>query len=87
MQIMNVFICRHPKESVFHSAWFGNRLLLLGVALEIILILLIVYTPLGNQLFGTAPIEIEIWLYAIPFCLVMLILDELRKVLLRYCDR
>src|SRR5688500_5873011 len=87
MQIMNVFICRHPKESVFHSAWFGNRLLLLGVALEIILILLIVYTPLGNQLFGTAPIEIEIWLYAIPFCLVMLILDELRKVLLRYSER
>jgi magnesium-transporting ATPase (P-type) len=40
MQIMNVFICRHPSESVFHSGWFGNRLLLLGIALEIILILL-----------------------------------------------
>ncbi len=47
MQIMNVFICRHPSESVFHSGWFGNRLLLLGVVLEIILILLIAYTPLG----------------------------------------
>lgn len=84
MQIMNVFICRHSRESVFHLAWFGNRLLLLGVALEIILILLIVYTPLGNSLFGTASIDMDVWLYAIPFCLVMLILDELRKVLLRY---
>ena len=84
MQIMNAFICRHPRESVFHTAWFGNRLLLLGIVLEIILILLIVYTPLGNSMFGTAPIGINVWLYAIPFCLVMLILDELRKVLLRY---
>lgn len=83
MQIMNVFICRHPSESVFHTGWFGNRLLLLGIALEIILILLIVYTPLGNSMFGTAPIEIDVWLYAIPFCLVMLVLDELRKARLR----
>ncbi len=83
MQIMNVFICRHPSESVFHSGWFGNRLLLLGIAVEIILILLIVYTPLGNSMFGTAPIEIDVWLYAIPFCLVMLVLDELRKARLR----
>ncbi|MDO9312287.1 MAG: cation-translocating P-type ATPase C-terminal domain-containing protein [Nitrosomonas sp.] len=71
MQIMNVFICRHPSESVFHSGWFGNRLLL------------IVYTPLGNHMFGTAPIEIDVWLYAIPFCLVMPVLDELRKARLR----
>ncbi|MDO9471274.1 MAG: cation transporting ATPase C-terminal domain-containing protein [Nitrosomonas sp.] len=83
MQIMNVFICRHPSESVFHSGWFGNRLLLLGVVLEIILILLIAYTPLGNSMFGTTPIETDVRLYAIPFCLVMLVLDELRKARLR----
>ncbi len=83
MQLMNVFICRHPTESVFRFAWFGNRLLLLGIASEIILILLIVYTPLGNHLFGTAPIGIDVWLYAIPFAFAMLALDELRKALLR----
>ncbi len=87
MQIMNVFICRHPTESVFHFAWLGNRLLLLGVATEIGLILLIVYTPWGNRLFGTAPISLDIWLYAIPFALAMLILEELRKVLLRYISK
>ncbi len=38
---------------------------------------------LGNSMFGTAPIEIDVWLYAIPFCLVMLVLDELRKARLR----
>jgi magnesium-transporting ATPase (P-type) len=83
MQVMNVFLCRHPRESVFRFPWFGNRLLLLGIALEITLILLIVHTPLGNSLFGTAPISIDVWLYAIPFAFAMLALDELRKVLLR----
>lgn len=34
-------------------------------------------------MFGTAPIEIDVWLYAIPFCLVMLVLDKLRKARLR----
>jgi magnesium-transporting ATPase (P-type) len=87
MQIMNVFICRHPTESAFRFAWFGNRLLLLGVAVEIGLILLIVYTPWGNSLFGTAPISLDVWLYAIPFALVMLILEELRKILLRYSNK
>jgi len=85
MQVMNVFICRHPRESVFRFAWFGNRLLLLGIALEITLILLIVYTPLGNSLFGTAPIDLDVWLYAIPFAFAMLTMDELRKALLRRC--
>lgn len=84
MQIMNVFICRHPTESAFRFAWFGNRLLLLGVTIEISLILLIVYTPWGNRLFGTAPITSDVWLHAIPFALAMLILEELRKALLRY---
>jgi calcium-translocating P-type ATPase len=83
MQVMNVFLCRHPRESVFRFPWLGNRLLLLGIALEITLILLIVYAPLGNSLFGTAPISIDVWLYAIPFAFAMLALDELRKVLLR----
>jgi calcium-translocating P-type ATPase len=87
MQVMNVFLCRHPRESVFRFSWLGNRLLLLGIALEITLILLIVYTPLGNSLFGTAPISIEVWLYAIPFAFAMLALDELRKVLLRRFSR
>lgn len=87
MQVMNVFVCRHPTESVFSFAWFGNRLLLLGIAVEVILILLIVYTPLGNSLFGTAPIGVDVWLYAVPFAFAMLALDELRKVLLRRFTR
>jgi len=79
MQVVNVFICRSDRDSVFSRNLLGNRLILAGVAAEIILILLIDYTPWGNALFGTMPIAGEVWLLLIPMALVMLALEELRK--------
>ncbi len=83
MQVVNVFICRHPAESAFRFAWFGNRLLLSGIALEAALILLIDYTPWGNHWFGTAPISTATWLFIVPFAAAMLAMDELRKAVVR----
>jgi calcium-translocating P-type ATPase len=85
MQVVNVFICRSSRDSVFTGGVFGNRLILVGVAAEIALILLIDYTPWGNALFGTLPLAPEVWLYLIPFALSMLALEELRKWWLRRC--
>ena len=50
-----------------------------GIIAELALILLVNYTPLGNRLFGTAPIAWSVWLFAIPFALGMFILEESRK--------
>jgi sodium/potassium-transporting ATPase subunit alpha len=51
--------------------------------LEIGLILPINYTPWGNLIFGTAPIGGQVWLFMIPFAAGLLILEELRKRLVR----
>ncbi len=79
MQIVNVFLCRSPTHSLFASNPFGNRLILAGIALEILIILAISYTPWGQQLFGTAPLEGWVWLSMLPFAAAMLLLEELRK--------
>ncbi|MGZ4959664.1 MAG: cation-translocating P-type ATPase [Methylomonas sp.] len=79
MQVVNVFLCKTPEHSLFLSPIFANRLLLWGVALEITLILIIVYTPWGNSVFGTAPIPPAIWMFIIPCAAGMLILEEIRK--------
>lgn len=79
MQVVNVFICRSDRDSVFSRNLLGNRLILAGVAVEIALILLIDYTPWGNALFGTMPIAVDVWLLVIPMALAMLALEELRK--------
>jgi sodium/potassium-transporting ATPase subunit alpha len=83
MQIGNVFLCRSERESLFARGLFSNRLILVGIAAEIALIGLIDYTPWGNDLFGTAPISATVWLFTIPFALGMLVLEELRKWLVR----
>ena len=57
----------------------SNRLILAGIATEILIIPLIVYTPWRHALFGTASIALAVWLFIIPFALGMLALEELRK--------
>ena len=83
MQMMNVFLCRHPKKSTFSFGVFSNPYLLLGLATELGVILLITYTPAGHWLFGTAAIGSEVWLLAAGAALLMLLLEELRKLWLR----
>jgi hypothetical protein len=53
----------------------------LGLAVEVALILLIVYAPVGNLLFGTAPLGPGPWLVAAPFALLLLAGDRAREAL------
>ena len=87
MQIANVFLCRSEREPLLARSLTSNRLILAGIATEILLIALIVYTPWGNALFGTASIELVVWLFIIPFALAMVALEELRKWLVRARSR
>lgn len=82
-QVINVFNCRHPTESALRFGLFANELLLFRLAVEIGLLAAIAYTPVGNQIFGTAPLRIEAWRVIMPLALVMLFLEELRKWLVR----
>jgi hypothetical protein len=61
----------------------SNPLLVWGIAIELLLILGIDYTTWGNGLFGTAPIPARVWLFTVPFALGMLVLEEVRKRLVR----
>jgi magnesium-transporting ATPase (P-type) len=82
-QVVNAFLCRHPRESALRYSLVDNPLLLAGIGLEIALILVIVYTPLGNAAFGTRPLTAEPWLVMIALALAIGALEELRKALLR----
>ncbi len=79
MQIVNVFLCRSSVRSVFSTGLFGNRLIVWGVMLEIVLALVINYTSAGNWLLDTAPVPGELWLLLIAAGAGMLTLEELRK--------
>jgi sodium/potassium-transporting ATPase subunit alpha len=83
MQVVNVFLCRHPVMSVFSRGLSRNRLIGYGIVFELVLLMLIAYTPWGNALFGTAALDADVWLFIIAFMPGMLLVEELRKAILR----
>jgi sodium/potassium-transporting ATPase subunit alpha len=82
-QIGNVFACRSDRESVFSTGVFTNRLIFGGIILEILLQVFIIYHPFGNKVFGTAPIGLDVWLVLLPFSAFLLLVEELRKAIMR----
>ncbi len=64
---------------MFKAGVFTNKYLLAGIAIEIILILLIVYAPPLQRIFGTARLNLNEWLFLLPFAALLLFADEFRK--------
>ncbi len=81
-QIANVLACRSATTSIFTLGFFTNRLVLAGIATELLLAVFIIYTPLGNALFSSTPIGFKVMLLLIPFACMLLVIDETRKRLL-----
>ncbi|MBI5041676.1 MAG: cation transporting ATPase C-terminal domain-containing protein, partial [Gammaproteobacteria bacterium] len=83
MQMVNVWLCRSPTESALRSGLFNNPVILAGLLLELVLLLVLVYTPVGQMIFGTAPLVSAVWWFIAPFAVGMLLLEELRKAWVR----
>jgi magnesium-transporting ATPase (P-type) len=83
MQIVNVYLCRSSVRSVFSVGLLDNRLIIVGVGLELALLAVINYVPLANHLLDTAPVPHGVWLLLLPFASGMLALEELRKWIVR----
>jgi sodium/potassium-transporting ATPase subunit alpha len=87
MQIVTVYLCRSSVRSVFSLPLLDNRLIVAGVALELVSLLLLNYVPLANMLIGTAAVPPMLWLFLLPFAAAMLGLEELRKWIVRQALR
>ena len=82
-QIGNVFACRAEKESVFSAGFFKNRLVLFGILVEVVLILLLTYIPFMQGVFGLAPLGLREWAFLLSFPVIVLIMEEGRKRVIR----
>ena len=83
MQVANVFLCRHPTRSAFAFRLGENRLILVGVAVELLLLVTLVFTVPGQILFGTAPVPTAAWALMLGAALAMVLLEEGRKGIVR----
>ncbi len=82
-QIGNLFAQRTERTSVFRIGLFSNRMVWAGIATELALIVLVVYAPPVQKVIGTAAFPLRYWLFLAAWTPSLLIVDEIRKALLR----
>ena len=82
-QVGNVFACRTDRESVFRVGLMGNRMVFVGVAAEIAILFGLILLPPLRHGFGLAPLAPSEWGILLLFAPAILLLDEVRKALLR----
>ncbi|WAL58271.1 cation-translocating P-type ATPase [Thermocoleostomius sinensis] len=78
-QIGNVFACRSERVSSLRLGWFSNPWIWIGIALEILFVLLLVYVYPLNQIFMLAPLAGWQWASLILCPIVLLAAEEWRK--------
>ena len=82
-QIGNLFAQRTEYTSVFRMRWGSNRLVWVGIATELTLLVLLLYVPVLQRLFDTAPFPLQNWLFLCAWMPILLVADEGRKALVR----
>lgn len=86
-QIGNLFAHRTEEISIVRLRVLSNRLVWIGIATELIFISLIIYGPFLPDLIGVAAFPLENWLFLLAWTPALLIVDEIRKALLRQRKR
>ena len=82
-QIGTAFAARTDRASLRSVGVFSNRLLLWGIAFELMLAAVLIYVPLFQSLLTTAALSPVELLFALPFPFIVWGADELRRYLIR----
>ncbi|MBN1786518.1 MAG: cation-transporting P-type ATPase [Candidatus Methanofastidiosa archaeon] len=82
-QIANVFVVRSPRLSIFQQGFLSNKKILIGIAIELVLIMLFVYVPPIQAILGTQALGLKDWLFLAPFAVFLFVAEEFRKYVIR----
>ncbi len=81
-QAFTVFACKTRVLSLFQHG-NNNNALIFSVILEFAVALTIIYVPVFQRGFGVRPIKFWHWLPGVPFGMLIILYDEVRKWLIR----
>ena len=82
-QLGNFFVARSGSESVFRLNPLGNRWLFPAILSQLAILAAIVYVPIFQPLFGTAPLTSLDWIYLYGFAPLVIVIEEVRKAFVR----
>ncbi|HMD89161.1 MAG TPA: cation-transporting P-type ATPase [Anaerolineaceae bacterium] len=82
-QIGNAFACRSETRNVRHMGWLSNRFLLIGIAIEIGMILSMIYIHPLAVAFEHRPLPPNYWLGLVLFAPLLYGIERVRKSIFR----
>jgi Ca2+-transporting ATPase len=83
VQIFYLFACRSLRRSLFTYNPFGNRIIILGVAVVAVLQVLFTYTSFMNTAFDTTALTAPVWAVIVGIGVVVMVVMDLVGVVLR----
>ena len=83
VEARTVFTARTEHASLAQVGILSNRLLLWGIAFELVFAAAVIYLPPLQSVFGTASLGVDALLFVLPFPLIVWGADELRRARLR----
>ena len=83
-QMANVLNCRTQNASVWNLGVFSNHKINIGIFAEFLILIVLMYVPLLQDVFQTGPLNAEEWLFLICIPVPVFFLEEFRKKLVRH---
>ncbi|XP_029033740.2 sodium/potassium-transporting ATPase subunit alpha-like isoform X2 [Osmia bicornis bicornis] len=82
VQVADVMVCKTRRNSLFQQG-MNNWVLNMGILFEIVVACIVCYAPYMDKILSTYALKFEWWLPGIPYAVIILIYDELRKLWIR----
>ena len=86
-QVGAVLNCRAQTQSVFKIGLLTNKKVLFGIAFEILLLSALIYIPILQGIFNTAPIGLLEWGVLALMPIPVVLLEEIRKSISRWLEK
>ncbi|KAF8978199.1 P-type ATPase, partial [Entomortierella lignicola] len=84
LQLWQGFLSRTMRTSIFHNKFFGNMWMIYGVLVSFILLIIGLYTPgFNDNVLDLVPVGGISWVKVIVGCIILTILSESEKLVLR----
>jgi magnesium-transporting ATPase (P-type) len=86
-QAGNVLACRTSKQSIFKTSLKQNKWIVIGIVAQLSILGFLVYVPLMNSFFGTAPLDFSDWAFLLSLAVIVVLAEEIRKFFSRRLSR
>lgn len=86
-QFGNALACRSERKSILSLGLFSNRPLLWALGIEFLILIGLIYLPILAGIFQLAPLMLKHWLFLASFGPLVLLAEEVRKLLVRLTSK